>query len=76
MRHFYFASWKRFFLLTYFCRFYMSLSWDFEVIARNLDRLPRDCKAYVLLSTGALNPVHIGHVEMMERAAQIQTNHS
>jgi nicotinic acid mononucleotide adenylyltransferase len=41
--------------------------WPVDKIGRNLARAPRGRRC-VLLTTGALNPVHLGHVAMFERA--------
>ena len=41
--------------------------WPVDKIAGNLASAPRERRC-VLLSTGALNPVHLGHVAMFDRA--------
>ena len=41
--------------------------WPVDKIERNLTRAPRGRRC-VLLTTGALNPVHLGHVSMFDRA--------
>ena len=41
--------------------------WPVDKIAGNLASVPRGRRC-VLLSTGALNPVHLGHVAMFDRA--------
>lgn len=41
--------------------------WPVDKIARNLAGTPRGRRC-VLLTTGALNPVHLGHVAMFDRA--------
>jgi nicotinic acid mononucleotide adenylyltransferase len=37
-------------------------------VASNMRNLPRDARPVVLLCTGAYNPVHDGHIQMMEDA--------
>jgi len=44
--------------------------WPVDKIARNLASAPRGRRC-VLLSTGALNPVHLGHVAMFDRARDV-----
>ena len=41
--------------------------WPVDKIAGNLARAPRGRRC-VLLTTGALNPIHRGHVAMFDRA--------
>lgn len=41
--------------------------WPVDKIASNLGHAPRGRRC-VLLTTGALNPVHLGHVAMFDRA--------
>jgi len=41
--------------------------WPVDKIERNLTRAPQGRRC-VLLTTGALNPVHLGHVAMFDRA--------
>lgn len=47
--------------------------WPFEKIARNLGS-PARGRRCVLLTTGALNPVHLGHVAMFDRAKSCLEN--